>query len=129
MRSRRIIRFAVTIGLAAVVAWGMLGDPPTDEERLASIANLVACPVCETSVAASQATYARNIRTYISSKIAGGQSDRQIIDGLVGSYGDEILLDPPTRGVGLWLWATPVVVILVGGYAIASLRRSDRGTS
>ncbi len=129
MRSRQILRFAVTAGLAVIVAWGMLGDPPTDEERLATLAAQVACPVCENSVADSQATYARNIRAYISTKIADGQSNRQIIDGLVGSFGDEILLDPPARGAGLWLWATPIVTIVVGGYAVISLRRSDRANS
>ncbi|MDH5505065.1 MAG: cytochrome c-type biogenesis protein CcmH [Acidimicrobiia bacterium] len=123
MRSRSLVRLAITVCLASIVVWGMLGTTPNDAERLASLSAQVACPVCENSVADSQAAYARNIRTYIAAEIAEGQTDRQILDGLANSFGDEIILDPPTSGFGLWLWAAPGAVILLGFWAIGSLRR------
>lgn len=125
MRSRSLIRLAITVGLATIVIWGMLGTTASDADRLATLSAQVACPVCENSVADSQAAYARNIRTYISTEIADGQTDRQILDGLANSFGEEIILDPPTSGFGLWLWIAPGAVILLGIWAIGSLRRNS----
>ncbi len=125
MRSRSFIRLAITVGLATIVIWGMLGTTASDADRLANLSAQVACPVCENSVADSQAAYARNIRTYIATEIAEGQTDRQILDGLANSFGEEIILDPPASGFGLWLWVAPGAVILLGFWAIGSLRRTS----
>lgn len=127
MRSRSVLWLAITISLATVVAWGMVGETRTDGERLLSLSAQVACPVCENSVADSQAAYARNIRAYIATEIDQGKTDRQILDGLAGSFGEEILLNP--TGFGLWLWVAPAAVIVIGVWAVRSLRRSPEDDS
>ncbi len=124
MRSRSLVWLVVTISLAAVVTWGIAGETASGAERIARLSNQVACPVCENSVADSQSAYARNIRAYIAAQIDQGETDRQILDGLAGSFGEEILLDPPASGFGLWLWLAPGAVILLGVWAMSSLRRS-----
>lgn len=126
MTKRGLARLAITLVLASVVAYGMLGHTATDADRLADLTTRVACPVCETSVADSQAAYARNIRAYIELQIDEGRSDREILQGLRDSFGDEILLDPPASGFGLWLWLAPVAAIVGGGWATRSLRRTTR---
>ncbi len=129
MRSRSLLWIAITISLATVVAWGIVGETPTDAERLTRLSSQVACPVCENSVADSQAAYARNIRAYIATEIDQGKTDGQILDGLAGSFGEEILLDPSATGFGLWLWMAPAAVIVLGVWAMGSLRRSPEDDS
>lgn len=126
MRRGSWIRLAVTLALAAIVGWGMLGNPPSEADRLASLTSKVACPVCENSVADSQSAYARNIRAYIAAEISQGQSDRQILDGLANSFGDEIIIEPSTSGFSLALWVAPGLAILIGALAMRSLRRDPR---
>ncbi|MBK5268914.1 MAG: cytochrome c-type biogenesis protein CcmH [Acidimicrobiia bacterium] len=129
MRKRSWIRLVITLALATIVGWGMLGNPPSDADRLASLSSRVACPVCENSIADSQSAYARNIRAYIAAEISQGQSDRQILDGLANSFGDEIIIDPSTSGLGLALWVAPGLAIFIGAWAMRSLRRGPRADS
>lgn len=125
MRRGSLVRLVISLGLAAVVGWGIMADTATDEERALALSSQVACPVCENSVADSQATYARNIRAYIASKIEDGQSDDEILEGLAASFGDEIILDPPASGASAWLFVIPAVGVVFGIAAIASMRRRD----
>lgn len=123
MTRSTVVRVLITVILASVVGWGILGDSATDSERAQALATQVACPVCENSVADSQATYARNIRSYIATKIEAGESDREILDGLAASFGEDIILDPPARGVNVWLFAIPAAAVVAGAAGIASMKR------
>jgi cytochrome c-type biogenesis protein CcmH len=44
----------------------------------------------------------------------------------VASYGEQVLLDPPSTGWGAALWALPLAVLIAGGVAIIGLRRKDK---
>jgi len=63
------------------------------------------CPVCEgQNVADSNSGLAQDMRAVVRSQVQAGQSDQQILDSFVASYGDGILTEPPKRGVGLGVW-------------------------
>jgi cytochrome c-type biogenesis protein CcmH len=73
------------------------------------------CPVCEgQTVAESNSGLAQDMRRVIRAGVDAGQSDQQILDGFVGSYGDGILTEPPKRGVGLGVWLGALVGIVLG---------------
>lgn len=58
--------------------------------------------------------------------VEGGYSADEIMDALLGSYGDFILTSPRKRGFNLLAWIAPAVAITAGGVAIGALLRRWR---
>ena len=90
------------------------------------------CPVCEgQTVAESNSGLAQDMRGVIRSRIEAGDSDQQVLDGFVASYGDGILTEPPKRGIGLGVWlgsllgiglGTALLVLILMGWRRAPVR-------
>ena len=110
-------RWAPWLVIAAVViAAGALGlqrnGRPSLDQRTLSVAAQVRCPVCNgQTVAESDAPPSLAIRSQIHTELAAGQQPRQVLAGIVGSYGPGILEKPGANGVGLIVWVLPVVVV------------------
>ena len=51
--------------------------------------------------------------------IAAGETDAQIRAFLVARYGDFILMNPPLRTDTFLLWFGPILLLLLGGVAVA----------
>lgn len=108
---------------AAGLVVATVGDDgaQTPAERARSLAQDIKCPTCQgQSVADSDATAARSIRTEIARRIEAGESDDQIRNYIVGLYPDSELT-PPRSGVGGLVWFLPVAlfVLAVGGLVAA----------
>jgi cytochrome c-type biogenesis protein CcmH len=85
--------------------------------------------VCEgQSAAESQAPASVQIRNQIRQELSAGESQSQILSGLVAAYGPGILEKPEARGVGLLLWVLPVLAIVaaIAGLALAFARWRPR---
>lgn len=124
------IAMAALVVAALVV--GVVDDdgPRTDGERARDLAASIACPTCDgQSVADSDSSAARNVRTFIEERIAEGQSDDAIRDQLAARYGEQILLTPGRSGVTGLVWALPVaaLVVALAGMALAFRRWRGRG--
>ncbi|MGH3420599.1 MAG: cytochrome c-type biogenesis protein, partial [Streptosporangiaceae bacterium] len=92
---------------------------PTLDARVQHIAGEVRCPVCEgESAAQSSAPASVQIRDTIRRELQAGQSDSQILTGLVASYGPGILEKPQASGISLVVWVVPVLAVVA---AIAGL--------
>lgn len=122
----------IVLAVVALVALGIgsrASGPDSDEERLWSIASGVRCPTCAgQSVASSDAPAAESIRAQIRTDIEEGRTDDQIRARLAdGSFGEDILLNPPRSGFAALVWIVPVAVVVVafGGLALA-FRRWER---
>ncbi|HTW11006.1 MAG TPA: cytochrome c-type biogenesis protein, partial [Acidimicrobiales bacterium] len=99
-------------------------------ERTLQIAGQYRCPVCEgETAAASQSSEAVEIRAYIGQALSEGHSPAQIRSYLMSRYGESILEKPPASGVGVVLWALPVLVVLLAGgglgFAFVRWRRAS----
>ena len=104
-------------------------EHPTLQQQTMHIAGLVRCPVCEGETAAQSAAPASvAIRNQISQELGAGQSQAQILAGLVAAYGPGILEKPSAQGVGLLVWVLPVVAVVaaVAGLALAFSRWRPR---
>lgn len=115
-----LVVLAVFAGALAVAALGDTG-PQTTAERARSLSEGIRCPTCDgQSVADSDATAARTIRTEIVRRIEAGQSDDEIRSYIVGLYPDSSLT-PPTSGIGGLVWFLPVAgfVLALGGLVAA----------
>ena len=92
---------------------------PSNSERSLDLAEQFACPVCEgQSVAQSDSSTAKAIRSEISKRIDQGQTDQQITTFLIGSFSESISLKPRATGVVGLVWITPVVAFVT---AVAGL--------
>lgn len=128
MTSRRVAWSL--LGLVLVLALAIGSRPPsgpaTENQRVQRISSVIRCPTCHSlSAALSDAPASESIRDEVRRRVQDGESDGQIKGYLVSSYGDGILLQPKASGVGVLVWALPVVGVLlaVGGLVVA-LRRS-----
>ena len=125
-RLLRLIRLAVTVGLATFVVFATVTADPPDEDRARQIGSQVRCPVCEgESIAASPAPLAEDMMALVRVRIEQGWSDEQIIDELIAAYSGSQLLDPPFGIETAALWLIPAVVLAVGVAVGVSRTRSS----
>jgi len=113
-----------------VVAMGALvvgaGSPPTEgisDDRLFALSAQLKCQQCVgESVADSQSPSAVQFREEISAQMARGNTDAEILNYFVERYGRDVLLTPPSTGLGSLVWIVPVVglagavLLLVGSF-------------
>ena len=94
--------------------------PIPRSKRARSLQKELRCLVCQgESLDESNAELARDLRRIIRERIAAGESDQAIKDFLVARYGDFVLMRPPVKPGTYFLWFGPVLLLLVGGGAIA----------
>jgi cytochrome c-type biogenesis protein CcmH/NrfF len=118
------LALAVVIVVALVI--GTRGSGPESvDARAAAIEAEVMCPQCNgESALASNAPAARAVRQFVTQQVEAGQSNSQIEGELRDSYGADILLRPPSTGIGALVWEIPIVVLVVAvlGLALAFRR-------
>jgi cytochrome c-type biogenesis protein CcmH len=118
--------------IAALVVVGLLGTTAVvradaQDDAVRRIALQLQCPVCEGQNAAdSPSGLATDMRRVIRSKLAAGESDQQILDEFVASYGDSILSEPPKRGISLGVWLGPTLGVALGALVLGVLLRAWR---
>lgn len=97
------------------------------DDGVRRIAMQLQCPVCEgETVADSPSGLAADMRLVIRTKLSAGESDQQILDEFVASYGDGILTEPPKHGISLGVWVGPLIAVALGALVLTLLLRSWR---
>ncbi len=100
--------------------------PQTQSDRVDSITQRVACPVCDgESVFVSQNSASRAIRNEVTDLVrANALDDDQIVGFLEDRYGADILLVPKASGFDALVWVLPAIGFALGvlGLAIAFRR-------
>jgi cytochrome c-type biogenesis protein CcmH len=127
-RTRVLPWLALPVVALVVIVVGLWPtEAPADPEgRAHALATSLKCPICAgESIAASQTDLAADLRLLIADEISAGASDDEIRAMFVASYGEQVLLDAPGGGWGVALWAVPLMLAILGGVAIAGLRRSE----
>ncbi|CAA9589371.1 MAG: Cytochrome c heme lyase subunit CcmL [uncultured Truepera sp.] len=110
--------------------WSFAGAQEVQLEReVFNIAGELRCPVCRSESAAdSNAETSIEFRDIIRERLQDGQSEAQILTYFQRTYGDWILLDPPRRGLYLWVWGLPVAAGVLGlgllGYFLTRWRKN-----
>jgi len=85
------------------------------EQQVFEIGRDLRCPVCTSeSVADSNAEIAIQMREIIQEKLLEGQTEAEIKAFFQASYGDWILLEPPKRGIHLFVWLLPSIAVAIG---------------
>ncbi len=109
-----------------------LAQDETVEKRMVTISEELRCLVCQNeSLAASRADLAQDLRREIREQIGQGKSDKDILDFMVGRYGDFVRYRPPLKGTTLLLWFGPFLLLVAGVVALVVVlrRRGKRVTA
>ena len=110
----------------AVQPGEILPDPQL-EARARALSAQLRCLVCQNqSIDDSDAELAGDLRHIVRERIMAGDSDPAIMQYLVARYGDFILLKPPFNAETLLLWATPLLALALGGFAMWRAGRRRR---
>ncbi len=138
----RLLRFArndslrIAAGIAMILLTAMpahavrpdemLADPGL-EARAREVGRELRCLVCRNqSIDDSDADLAHDLRVLVRERIKGGDSDDQVVAYVRSRYGDFVLLRPPVEIGTLLLWGGPMLILLLGGVALARFyRRRD----
>jgi len=118
-------RFFV-VALIAVAVLAVVSQPSstTRAARVAHLESVVQCPACDSlTVGQSNAPSSVAIRHQIERMVNSGRSDGDILSALQAQYGSNITVTPSTAGIGVLLWAVPVVLALGGIVTVARVGR------
>lgn len=92
------------------------------ESRVFDIARQLRCPTCVSeSVADSNAGISIEMRNEIQAQLRAGASDAEVLAFFQDRYGDWILLEPPRRGIHLFVWWLPGIALAAGALGLATL--------
>ena len=107
----------------------MLANPGL-EARARDISRDLRCLVCRNqSIDDSDADLAHDLRVLVRERVTAGDSNDQVIAFVRARYGDFVLLRPPFAIGTALLWGGPLLVLLLGGVAVARFyRRRDQAT-
>ena len=99
---------------------------PELEKRVMALSEELRCLVCQNqTLADSHAELAMDLKQQVREKLAGGMSDKDVVDYMVERYGDFVMYRPPMKGSTLLLWFGPFV-LLVGGILVLVRKLSRR---
>jgi len=100
--------------LHAVEPNEVLSDPKL-EERARVLSKEFRCLVCQNqSIDDSDASLAKDLRVLIRDRLSKGDTNQQVIDFVVGRYGEFVLLKPAFKPHTYILWIGPFLILLVG---------------
>lgn len=120
---------AATILMSVVLA-SLVTRPTSIDARATALDRQLRCPTCQgVSIADSPATSADQMRALVREQVAAGASDSEIRAFFVERYGRWILLDPPTAGLDLALWALPALVVGLGSAVVIRRARAPAASS
>jgi cytochrome c-type biogenesis protein CcmH len=120
-RERALILVAL-LAILGAVAWSSRPRDATAAERVDRITSELRCVTCQgLSVKDSPAASARQMRDLVVRRVAEGRSDDEIRAEFRASYGDWVLLSPPTSSWSGLIWLVPIVA-LAAGLAVALAR-------
>jgi cytochrome c-type biogenesis protein CcmH len=115
-------------GIAAGKEAQPLATDDAVEQRMVAISEELRCLVCQNeSLAGSRADLAQDLRQQIRELIKAGNSDQQIMDFMVGRYGDFVRYRPPLKPATWLLWLGPFLLLAIAvAVLVVYLRRRGR---
>lgn len=97
------------------------------ERRYHRLSQELRCPKCQNqNIADSNAPISQDLRQLLYERLEAGASDAEILADMVARYGEFVRYRPAAEGAALWLWLTPVLLLLAGAVLIAALLRRGR---
>ncbi len=104
----------------------VLADPAL-EQRARDLSAVLRCMVCQNqSIDDSDAELARDLRVLVRERLVAGDSNAEVIEFVVSRYGEFVLLKPKFNPRNAVLWATPAILLGIGGVVLLYTVRRRR---
>ena len=85
------------------------------------------CIVCQgQSIAESNSDFAQTIKIVVRDKIDQGDNEKEIYEFLAEKYGEWIIYKPKFNYLNSFLWISPYIILILGGYLIFKYFRKRR---
>ena len=110
-------------------AWAFDSDvafeDPAQQARYEQLNRELRCLVCQNqTIADSTAPLAADLRREVREMMQAGRTDAEIRQFMIERYGDFVLYRPRMNATNFLLWASPVLLLLIGGsVAVRFIRR------
>jgi len=105
------------LAILLLFSHGALADENVAREQM--LYSMFRCVVCEgQSLSESDAAIAIDMRNFIDKQVQAGKSDEEIVETLVASYGQTILMEPPVEGEHIAIWLLPLILLSAGGFLL-----------
>ncbi|GAB2925266.1 cytochrome c-type biogenesis protein [Rheinheimera gaetbuli] len=135
----RAVIAALMLFVAPLMAQELLEFSSEAERKLfLQLTAELRCPQCQNqNIADSNAIVAVDMRQKTYQLVRDGQDRQQVLDYMINRYGNFVHYQPPLNRYTIWLWLTPLLLLLfllgVGLYRRAAQQRnsiadSDVGT-
>tara|TARA_B100001027_G_scaffold189427_1_gene142927 strand:- start:77 stop:466 length:390 start_codon:yes stop_codon:yes gene_type:complete len=90
------------------------------EEQTINITKNLRCLICQgQTIHESNSDFAESMKRYIKSELENGKTNDEVFSSLIEKYGQWIVYDPGISRNTLLLWASPLLLFLIGGVIIA----------
>lgn len=122
-RAKWLLAGLLAVGTAYAVDPTDLGDPKL-QARYLNLTHELRCMQCQAeSIADSPVDLAADLRRQVAEMLQQGKTDDQVRQYMTDRYGDFILFKPRFELKNLWLWGSPVVLLLIGAFVAARIVR------
>jgi cytochrome c-type biogenesis protein CcmH len=109
---RRLALGLVAIALALATIGTAAQAAPAQRTSLHAVESEVMCVSCGVPLAIAESPQADAERREITRLIKQGKTKQEVIDSLVGTYGDRVLASPKDKGFGLAAYLVPIALVL-----------------
>jgi len=94
-------------------------DTPAQRESFLRLTAELRCPMCQNqNIADSDAMIAHDMRRKVYSLLKQGKSEQEVIAFMKSRYGDFVHYQPPVTAATFWLWAGPVLFIIIALFVV-----------
>ena len=123
---RRIVYFLLALllsgGAAAEVADVYDFSDRAQEQRYQNLIEELRCPKCQNqNIADSNAPISKDMRDAVYRMMKDGASNEEIVESLVGRFGEFVRYKPELDSRTFLLWATPAIAVLGGLLVVAGV--------
>jgi cytochrome c-type biogenesis protein CcmH/NrfF len=118
---------ALSAGIAMAAPAQNSSADPALEARVQALSAELRCLVCQNqSLADSHADLALDLKAQVREQLRAGRTPEQVLTYMTERYGDFVLYRPPWKASTLLLWLGPVLLLLMGSWALWRGLRAPR---
>lgn len=97
-------------------------DDRSEEQRYQNLIAELRCPKCQNqNIADSNSPISKDMRNAVYQMMLEGASNEEIVDSLVGRFGEFVKYKPDLDSRTFLLWATPAIAVLGGLLVVAGV--------
>jgi len=121
-----ILNLIIVMSSTSAIASGSIEEVIERDNSVVRITKKLKCLVCSgESIYDSNSNFSIAVREFVKNELERGQNEQEILDNLVNSYGEEILLAPFFSVKNLLLWILPFLLLVFGFYKLLSAQADN----